>query len=63
MKTLLGMFITILVATGSAQAQNSVFGKNKVQYKNFEWQYIQTSHFDVYFSQDGYDLVDAGACG
>ncbi len=58
MKTLLGMLITILVATGSTQAQNSVFGKNKVQYKNFEWQYVQTNHFDVYFSQDGYELAE-----
>ena len=38
-------------------AQNSVFGKNKVQYKDFHWQYIQTDHFDIYFSQDGYDLA------
>ena len=40
-----------------ASAQNSVFGKNKIQYKNFLWQYIQTDHFDIYFSQDGYDLA------
>jgi hypothetical protein len=39
------------------QAQNSVFGKNKVQYKNFQWQYIQTDHFDIYFSQDGYSIA------
>jgi Tol biopolymer transport system component len=40
-----------------ANAQNSVFGKNKIQYKNFLWQYLQTDHFDIYFSQDGYDLA------
>ena len=40
-----------------AGAQNSVFGKNKIQYKNFLWQYIQTDHFDIYFSQDGYELA------
>jgi Tol biopolymer transport system component len=43
--------------TGQMCAQNSVFGKNKVQYKDFHWQYIQTDHFDIYFSQDGYDLA------
>ena len=37
-------------------AQNSVFGKNKLQYKNFQWEYIQSDHFDIYFSQDGYDV-------
>ncbi|MFN3307072.1 MAG: biopolymer transporter Tol, partial [Candidatus Kapaibacteriota bacterium] len=25
------------------------FGKNKVQYEKFNWRYIQTQHFDVYF--------------
>jgi Tol biopolymer transport system component len=31
----------------------SQFGQNKVQYKEFKWNYIQTKHFDVYFSQGG----------
>lgn len=29
------------------------FGQNKVQYKEFQWKYIQTKHFDVYFNQGG----------
>jgi hypothetical protein len=29
------------------------FGKNKVQYERFRWQYIQSRHLDVYFAQDG----------
>lgn len=35
----------------------SQFGKNKVQYKVFDWKLIQSKHFDVYFSQGGYDLA------
>ena len=35
----------------------SQFGKNKVQYKVFDWKFIQSKHFDVYFSQGGYDLA------
>jgi Tol biopolymer transport system component len=34
------------------------FGKNKVQYKEFKWEYLQTKHFDIYFTQDGYDLAE-----
>lgn len=45
------------IASPSAPAQNSVFGKNKVQYKTFDWHFIQTSHFDVYYAQDGYELA------
>ncbi len=34
------------------------FGQNKVQYKNFTWYYIQTEHFDIYFSQNGSSLAE-----
>ncbi len=34
------------------------FGQNKVQYKNFTWYYIQTAHFDIYFSQEGSSLAE-----
>ena len=34
------------------------FGKNKVQYKDFTWYYIQTDHFDIYFSKNGETLAE-----
>ncbi|MBI3578389.1 MAG: biopolymer transporter Tol, partial [Ignavibacteriales bacterium] len=58
MRKFLACVVLIILATGVVWSQNSVFGKNKVQYKNFEWQYIQTNHFDIYFSQDGYELAE-----
>ncbi len=33
------------------------FGKNKIQYKSFDWLYLQTSHFDIYFYQGGEELA------
>lgn len=51
-------FALVLLSTSlAAQNANTPFGKNKVQYKRFTWEYIQTSHFDIYFSQDGYELA------
>lgn len=47
------LFFTLICNTTFAQ-----FGQNKVQYKKFNWQYIQTKHFDIYFSQDGYDVAE-----
>lgn len=38
-----------------AEAQG--FGQNKVQYDNFDWNYISSPHFDVYFYEGGYDLA------
>lgn len=29
------------------------FGKNKVQYEKFEWKYISSANFDIYFHQGG----------
>ena len=55
MKTL-KLFIIILILfsiTGYAQ-----FGKNKIHIKDYDWYYIQTKHFDIYFSQDGETLTE-----
>ncbi|MCE1164926.1 MAG: DPP IV N-terminal domain-containing protein [Bacteroidetes bacterium] len=52
--TVIAALALILFNSGNIYPQ---FGKNKVQYKEFKWQYIQSKHFDVYFSQDGYELA------
>ncbi|MBX3043291.1 MAG: PD40 domain-containing protein [Candidatus Kapabacteria bacterium] len=40
------------------------FGKNKVQYENFDWKYVQTVNFDVYYNDGSKYLADftARAC-
>ncbi len=47
-----------LVLIGGAQAQ---FGKNKVQYRSFDWYYIQSEHLDVYFYGGGRYLAEFAA--
>ena len=51
------LFISIFVSSSSRLAAQA-FGKNKVQYKNFDWMYIQTSHFDIYFSTGGKEIAE-----
>jgi Tol biopolymer transport system component len=48
MKKLL-LLCVVLSVTHSGFAQEIYFGQNKVQYKNFDWYYIQTPNFDIYF--------------
>ncbi len=43
-------FLLLIVFPSLLTAQ---FGKNKVQYKKFEYSFIQSTHFDIYFTQDG----------
>jgi hypothetical protein len=53
------IFSILLLGTGSLRAQvNTVeFGKNRLQFKNFKWQYYQTPNFNTYFSQGGQELA------
>jgi Tol biopolymer transport system component len=53
-----GLILSIL-STGYGQGLG--FGKNKVQYSNFNWYFIQTDHFDIYYYDNGYDLAQFAA--
>lgn len=57
MKRVLAILLFLPLFTAPSIAQYSTFGKNKVQYERFSWQYIQSDHFDVYYTQGGYDLA------
>src|SRR5690606_32845082 len=48
----------VLLLTFAQTLVFAQFGKNKVQYKDFTWYYIQTDHFDIYFSQKGASLAE-----
>ncbi|MEI7735251.1 MAG: hypothetical protein WCI49_07270 [Ferruginibacter sp.] len=40
-----------------AQVNAVEFGKNRVQFKKFKWQYYQTRNFNVYYNQGGEELA------
>ena len=51
-------FIFILPAiVSSAQVNAVTFGKNRIQYKKFKWQFYQTQNFNVYFYDGGQELA------
>ena len=52
----LGLLLILMTVYGVASSQT--FGKNKVQYKDFSWKYLQSKHFDVFYSGDGKPLAD-----
>lgn len=59
---LLGLWLGGL---GAATAQNypslERFGKNRIQYRNFEWKIIRTSNFEIYYYQDGTQIANLTA--
>ncbi len=46
----LSLFVALLL---SAPAGAQYFGKNKVQYREFDWAVIKTEHFEVYYYETG----------
>ncbi|MCR4416159.1 MAG: peptidase MA family metallohydrolase [Ignavibacteria bacterium] len=53
-KILLLLALSFVLLNSNTFAQ---FGKNKVQYKKFNYYYIQSKHFDVYFTDGGERLA------
>ncbi len=53
-KTALWSLVLLALVCTFSEAQETYFGKNKVRYKDFDWDYIQTRHFDVHFYEDAY---------
>ena len=37
------------------------FGRNKIQYENFDWHVLRTEHFDIYFYPEMQTLAEHGA--
>jgi len=45
----------------SAPAAAQIFGQNKVQYAYFDWRYLTTEHFNLYYYQNGRENADFAA--
>ena len=52
-RLLLASVLTAMAfAAVPADARAQYFGRNKVQYRSFDFQIISTEHFDVYFYEE-----------
>ena len=52
------LILLFLITAFPLQAQ---FGKNKVQYDNFKWKYIQSNHFDIFYHDENYIIAEYAA--
>ncbi|WP_339695432.1 hypothetical protein [uncultured Roseivirga sp.] len=43
--------------SSEAQVYREEFGQNRIQYKYFDWQYLKSNNFEVYFYDGGEDLA------
>ena len=54
------IFLWLVILVAAANGQVEYFGQNKVQYKSYDWYYIQTEHFDIYTNK-GQDTISTFA--
>ena len=53
-KKVIFLLIYILaISTSFGQYYDTEFGQNRIQYKKFNWLFYTTSHFDVYYYDEG----------
>jgi len=50
-----------LVELPASAQYNAYFGRNKIQYEDFDWNVLETEHFDVYFYPEMQTLAEHGA--
>jgi hypothetical protein len=52
-KVYIAAFLFLLSSSAWAQIEPEQFGKNRVQYREFNWQFYSTDNFDIYFYEGG----------
>jgi len=59
---LIGLWLGVL-SIASAQNYPALerFGKNRIQYRTFDWKIIRTSNFEIYYYQDGSQIANLTA--
>jgi len=58
--TVVALIAVALVATAPGDSAAQYFGKNKVQYRSFDWTVLETDHFEIYFYEHEREVaVDA----
>lgn len=54
----IGLIVLLAALSSPLPAACQGFGKNKVQYFNQRWSYLQSEHFDVFFYEGGYTIAE-----
>lgn len=61
LRNLLFFTVAFAVALPASAQYTFHFGRNKVQYDDFDWHILKTEHFDVYYYPEMQELAEHGA--
>jgi hypothetical protein len=56
-ETKIFIFVAAAFLLSPPQLSAQYFGKNKVQYTDFKWKYLQSKYFDIYFTEGGEEIA------
>jgi hypothetical protein len=60
-KTVFLILTLSFITLEDVKAQFVDFGRNKVQYSDFEWYVLSTEHFKIYYYEEAIELAEMGA--
>lgn len=55
------LLLLLLLSANLVSAQFYFFGRNKVQYEDFEWKVLKTEHFNIYYYGEFEEMAEIGA--
>jgi hypothetical protein len=55
------LYLTALPAVAQNYPSLQEFGKNRIQYRTFEWQTVRTANFEIYYYEDGDQIANLAA--
>jgi hypothetical protein len=58
---IVNIIIFIIILAQNLAAQYYSFGRNKVQYEEFDWKVLKTEHFDIYYYNELREIAETGA--
>jgi hypothetical protein len=59
LRPLAALIVPVLLLTGTpATAEAQYFGRNKVQYEQFDFQVLRTPHYDIHFYPEAADAIE-----
>jgi hypothetical protein len=58
---LLQLIVFLILFYSDLYSQYYFFGRNKVQYEDFDWKVIKTDHFNIYYYGDAEKIAEIGA--
>lgn len=57
----IALVAALIFISGSSVHAQQYFGKNKVNYTSFKWNFIPTENFDIYYTKGGYEIANITA--